>query len=261
MRVALCISGQPRNVHRGIKILLYNIKIDFDVFIHAWWDSESSKSLFIKSNAAKLNDVVSEPVGDGWLNQIYENYNVKKLLLETQKNFKVSDELERRKTKYANAFNIYSGLYSIYKCNQLKKEYELENNFKYDKVIRSRFDFGFDKILDFEKYDDNIIYVPDDNGYRHNYGFNDQFAIGSSYNMDIYSDMYNNIEKILDSHHSGIRTTSYCLELDMMGHEQLLQKHLENNNVKFEITSFNNFLYRHDGKPDRDTGFAIHNKL
>ena len=52
-----------------------------------------------QENAAKLNDVVSEPVNNDWLNQIYRNYDVKKLSLESQINFKVSDRLERRKTK------------------------------------------------------------------------------------------------------------------------------------------------------------------
>ena len=54
--------------------------------------------------------------------------------------------------------------------------------------------------------------------------------------MDIYSDAFNHIEYLLNSGYNN-----------PMGHEQLIQKHLENNNVKFELRDFKNFLWRHEG--------------
>ena len=36
MRVALCISGQPRNVSRGIENILENMNFEVEVFVHAW---------------------------------------------------------------------------------------------------------------------------------------------------------------------------------------------------------------------------------
>lgn len=239
MRVALCISGQPRNTTRGIPNILKNLNFEFDVFQHGWWDSNSSNSLFTKSNAAKLNDVVSEPVHNNWISKMYENFNMKKLLLETQVPFSVPDILEKRKAYFANAFNICSSLYGIYKCNELKKEYENQNNFKYNFVIRIRLDFGFLEPIDIKNYDPNIIYVPSDFGLKR-YGFNDQFAIGSSSNMDVYSDAYNHIVDILNSGFD-----------DPMGHEQLIQRHLEINNIKFKLKDFKNFLWRHEGSRSR----------
>ena len=129
MKVALCISGQPRNTTRGIPNILKHLKFDYDVFQHAWWDSASENELFTKSNAAKLNDIVSEHVDNDWVSKMYKNFNVKKLFLETQVPFEVPDILKKRKTHFSNAFNICSSLYSIYKCNDLKKEYENQNNF------------------------------------------------------------------------------------------------------------------------------------
>ena len=35
MKIALCISGQPRNVHRGIENILQNMNFDLDVFCHS----------------------------------------------------------------------------------------------------------------------------------------------------------------------------------------------------------------------------------
>ena len=105
--------------------------------------------------------------------------------------------------------------------------------------------------ININDYDKDIIYAPNDNS--HNYGFNDQFAIGSSHNMDIYSDVYNNIQNILESHNSGVYTAHYCDKPDNVGHEQLLQKHLENNNIKFELMNFKNYLFR-----DKDKRTRIH---
>ena len=48
MRVALCLSGQPRNVYRGIQNITDNMKFDFEVFVHAWWDSDSNENTFKK---------------------------------------------------------------------------------------------------------------------------------------------------------------------------------------------------------------------
>ena len=239
MKIALCISGQPRNTTRGIPNILENLKFDFDVFQHAWWDNNSASELFTKSNAAKLNDVVSEHVNNDWISAMYRNFNIKKLYLETQIPFNVPSLLESRKTYYANAFNICSSLYSIYKCNELKKEYENQHNFKYDLVIRTRLDFGLSEPINIEKYNTKTIYVPSDFG-TNRYGFNDQFAIGSSYNMDIYSEAFNNIEYILESGYT-----------DPMGHEQLIQKHLENNKIEFILEDFKNFLWRHENNRSR----------
>ena len=41
MKIAVCISGQPRNVDRGISNILNFFKFDFDVFSHAWWSRDA----------------------------------------------------------------------------------------------------------------------------------------------------------------------------------------------------------------------------
>ena len=240
MRVALCITGEPRNVRRGIKNIHENMKFEVDVFAHAWWDSDSQKSLFVHP----AGDAVSEPVANSWVSELYENFEVKKMLLDKQIKFDVSELLERRKLKFTNSFNVYSSLCSIYKCNELKKDYEIENGFEYDWVIKTRYDFGISEPLDLENLNSDVVYAPND--CNHRYGFNDQFAVGSSKNMDVYSGVFPIIEDVIESHKSGIYTASYCDKPDNMGHEQMVQRQLDNNNVKFELIDFKNFLYRGD---------------
>ena len=251
MRVALCISGQPRNINRGVQNILENMKFDFEVFVHAWWDSTKNKSTFKKVLYNGVEDEVSELVNNDWVGSLYDNFDINKILIEKQVQLNVPEILEKRKLKFTNTFGVCSGMYSIYKCNELKKEYEKENSFEYDWVIRTRADFGLSEPLNLSQFDNSIVYAPNDN--NHNYGFNDQFAIGSSKNMNIYSDTFLYIKETIDSHNAGIKTAHYCDKPDNVGHEQILQKHLENNEIKFELKNFKNYLFR-----DKDKRTRIH---
>ncbi len=251
MKVALCISGQPRNVYRGVQNILENMKFDFEVFVHAWWDNDSNKDTFKKILYDGREDEVSEPMNNDWVGSLYQHFNVNKISIEKQIQLNVPNILEKRKLKFTHTFGVCSSLYSVYKCNELKRQFEIENNFEYDWVIRTRSDFGLSEPIELNNFDNSIIYAPNDNS--HNYGFNDQFAIGSSKNMNIYSDAFLHIEKTIESHNSGVKTAHYCDKPDNMGHEQILQKHLENNEIKFELKNFKNYLFR-----DKDKRTRIH---
>ena len=251
MKVALCISGQPRNVYRGVQNILENMKFDFEVFVHAWWDNDSNKDTFKKILYDGREDEFSEPMNNDWVGSLYQHFNVNKISIEKQIQLNVPNILEKRKLKFTHTFGVCSSLYSVYKCNELKRQFEIENNFEYDWVIRTRSDFGLSEPIELNNFDNSIIYAPNDNS--HNYGFNDQFAIGSSKNMNIYSDAFLHIEKTIESHNSGVKTAHYCDKPDNMGHEQILQKHLENNEIKFELKNFKNYLFR-----DKDKRTRIH---
>ena len=147
MKVALCISGQPRNVYRGIQNINDNMKFDFDVFVHAWWDTDSNKKTFKKILYNGVEDEASELMGNDWFGKLYENFNVNKIIVEKQIKLNVPEILERRKLQFTHTFGVCSSLYSIHKCNQLKREFEKENNFKYDWVIRTRSDFGLSEMI------------------------------------------------------------------------------------------------------------------
>jgi hypothetical protein len=249
MRVALCISGQPRNVYRGFENILQNMKFDFEVFVHSWWDNKSNQNTFKKILYDGREDEVSEIVDNDWIGKLYGSFNVNKVLIEKQKHFDIPEVFEKRKLKFTHTFGVYSSLYSVYRCNKLKRNFELDNGFTYDWVIRTRPDFGLSEPLTLDGLDESIIYAPNDNS--HNYGFSDQFAIGSSKNMDVYSGVFPIIENVIESHKSGIYTASYCDKPDNMGHEQIVQRHLENSKIKFELLDLKNFLFRDEDKRTR----------
>jgi hypothetical protein len=98
----------------------------------------------------------------------------------------------------ANVKKMYQ---KIYLCNELKRKYELDNNFKYDLVIRLRPDLMIGEPIPIDvvkNINKNTVYYPSVNKYdlftsNRVIGITDQFAFGDSNSMDVYSDAYNYI--------------------------------------------------------------------
>ena len=173
MRVALCLSGQVRAFRESFPYYKKNLlnKHDVDVFIHTWEhiDDMSAATFFRAQNIS-----VSRPFNS---NQFSD--------------YKVIDERWP-------AVNTFSMWYSVFKANELKREYELREGFRYDVVIRSRFDFALNKELDLN-VEQGKLYVPNDliKGTipPNQISANDQFAYGDSATMDLYSMTFWNIDR------------------------------------------------------------------
>jgi hypothetical protein len=106
-RVAICLSGLIRTgieAYPGFKFFFQNLNAD--VFFHTW-DTEQDK-----------------------LDKIIDLYNPKSYLITLPKKFERFE-------------NFGSMLYSIMMANEIKKEYEIEHNFRYDLVIKTRFDLVY----------------------------------------------------------------------------------------------------------------------
>lgn len=158
-KVAICISGLIRT---GVKAFpcFQNFfgNLDADVFYHTWTDDP---------------------------HKIEEIRNLYKPV-----SFLVSDPLK-------NAGSFGSQLYGIMMSNHLKKTYEVEKDFRYDLVIRTRFDLVFPITNRFSEVpiDKRTIYCPGgSNGYVYtdyeSHGINDVLFWGDSESIDIVSDVY-----------------------------------------------------------------------
>lgn len=245
MKIALCLSGQPRSIDAGFyalneSILKHN---DVDVFIHTWFDENnlSTNSVIPGREANKLDSNAIE--------KLKELYNPKKILVDKPRFWDEKYEftdlcfvkawtwaletrsgLESAKDYICNTAN--SMFYSIMMSNMIKNEYSKENGIQYDLVIRNRIDFAphielkFDEMFTDEFEDDVLIYhdlhQPDNM-------IADWFAMGRTKTMDIYSDVYSNIENLVkqSNHIDGY----WCNEL-------LLKHHIQNNNIKIEKVNF-----------------------
>jgi hypothetical protein len=210
MKIALCLSGQPRYLEEGFyfiqKYLLSKYKID--VFIHTWWDEDDINKNFKFTNIKRNGTYDPES-----LKKIEEFYSPKKMMVEPQIIFESFEEVNYGGL---HPISVPSSFYSLMKSNDLKKEYEKNNKFKYDVVIRCRFDIVINNFgLDLEKLNLDKIYVGGEIHYGGQQNVpNDQFAISSSENMDYYSSVFEMISKY---YKEGFRT--------FVG-EQLLKHHL-----------------------------------
>lgn len=210
MRIALCISGQPRSLKTNIPNLLSGLVIPSnitDIFIHTWFDESVVGHRFGSAqpgNSGLLGAYEADTI------ELLQTLSPKKLLVEAPRNFEEFSHLENLNS--AIQCHLASNTYSVYKANELKTEYETENNFKYDLVIRARIDCKYNQPYNIINYLDtnwkNVLHVPhqhqhmrqthhyptvDGNGYL---ALSDTFAYGTSDIMDKFCSVFNDFESI-----------------------------------------------------------------
>jgi hypothetical protein len=137
MRIAVCFSGQWRTgnyCYENLKQFFGILYPYCDFFIHTW-DINKQKcynlsNVFSKQTKLTLNDV----------NEIKNKYNPKKIIVDDyQIAYKELIKYEPLLYTNVNIFDIVQPLwYSFHKSIQLKNEYETDNGFKYDYVIKLR---------------------------------------------------------------------------------------------------------------------------
>lgn len=206
MRVAVCLSGQPRSVRKTFNSIFENIiKINnADVFIHMNYDENNP---YIEKTHLGNKDC---HYTENMINVVRELYKPVSILVEKPCDFynpKLKSPLPRtlriqNDNKHKNMSldqterhmlkQMISMFYSIFKCNELKEKYALENGVVYDYVIRLRFDALIRKPLYCEFLQKDCIYYqnlgqPDDL-------ISDWINVGSNCIMNVYSSIYLNLE-------------------------------------------------------------------
>lgn len=225
MKVALCLSGLTRNfvdcvnTHKKFFIAPYNT----DVFIHTW-SKEGSNTLphwYTQQYSLNRHQIDLENQKNTDINRIISQYSPKKILIEYPDiNYFHRNFFSETSPSFFNCVMMH---YSINRANNLKKEQEIYNGFKYDIVIRCRFDSYFENIDFLDTLTEistlannkiyNTIYLPPAQNVdvRFNtemlhllekqgvsYMPNDQFAYGSSQSMDYYCSIFDSMKKNSD---------------------------------------------------------------
>jgi hypothetical protein len=137
MKIALCLSGQPRYVDECVPYIQRCLLDgnDVDVFMHVWFSEKDTGSPFLSSIPHQDGRV-------GWVHPetetILRTLKPKAITLEPQITFDVSG-LPYAPTAIPQ--HVASQFYSMMACYKLKEEYSIANNIKYDLVIKSRYDF------------------------------------------------------------------------------------------------------------------------
>lgn len=204
MRIAVCISGQLRQWKLAVENQKWfwetanRPEVEIDYFAHTWtysWDREGASKEYI-----------SREVTEQEIEEFKNAYNLKDLLVDSrlQHEFRGNDH--------------WSGLfYSFAKSILLKRKYELENNFQYDLVIKTRPDVVFNPKRTFyvPLLHNNCIYTTHGGPMAEEfnmYNLSDIVFLGTSYTMDMISNLYfyrqngiqdYNIENKLNIHAMG----------------------------------------------------------
>ena len=187
MRIAVCLSGQPRTAEFTVKSIQHYFSGDYetDYFCHAW-DYDTRK---MKKDSVYWSE--EEPVNTDNLQIILNKYDPKLTLIESKKDCPSEGQW-------------HSLFYSMMIANNLKKQYEIKNNFRYDFVVRARYDSIFDPESKFTiKQPNHPLDLYINHADRMKTEFNrinlsDVFFYGSSYCIDIVTDVYRHISSTTD---------------------------------------------------------------
>lgn len=172
MKVAVCLSGLPRFFKTGYRFHKKHLfdKYQPDVFIHTWYNE----------SPAEHDDVI-------------DLYKPKKHLIQKDKEIVLPREYSRGTSERYPAYNMFSLFKSIHESNNLRFEYENENDIDYDWVFRLRFDYALNREFDLETMDNSKFHFSqelEDRGM-----VCDQFAFSSPRNMDLYSCVFENLDR------------------------------------------------------------------
>ena len=235
MKIALCLSGQPRVVDQGFHKIRQSIldKNDVDVFIHTWFDSEnlSTNSVIPGRENHTLDSLAVQ--------KLERYYQPKKLLVEKPKHWKRSYGIPDKcfTDAWTWALEVEGGLdvakeyinntthsmfYSMMMANLIKEQYSSEQNIEYDLVIRNRIDFSPHVVLDLNnvEMDNNSLVYQDLK--QPNGMISDWFGMGTNNSMNVFCGVYNHIGQLIKQ--SSEIDGFWCNEL-------LIKHHLVNNKI------------------------------
>ena len=247
MRIAICISGFLRTYRYCFKQLfdnvLYDKKNQYDFFIHTWDSLGFSKGWCFDIDFSDSLD----------LEHVKSVYNPKKIVVENLNNVKLPELRKNAVVKQGlDPSRSISMFRKIYECNELKKQFEKENGFLYDFVVRTRGDLRFydnvkekqdvvfegmsTKLVLKKEYD--IAFSEENLNFLHvshsNYDLvgdvfpemiNDSFGYGSSGIIDRYSEIFLNFNTLT--------------KMGVLYHpETLLKAHIEFNKIQIKKHKF-----------------------
>jgi hypothetical protein len=216
MKIAVCFSGQPRFVRECYpnieKFLLeHNKHHQIDVFSHTWFSEEIiNKPLYINEYSSFSGDAVIPSDAVDNIKKLYApkimNVDVPiifqpnefvtkefiKFAITPTSNFGMPvSEFQQKKTD-----GLYSMMYSLMNSIISKKTYEMQNNLKYDFVIKMRFDNILISPISFDNLDNRYFYSQEMG--KPNFEISDWVNFSNSMNMDLMGTIYLQIDKLIN---------------------------------------------------------------
>lgn len=176
MKVALCLSGQPRSYKKGYEYHKRNLldHFDVDVFMHTWPDVDDQ----IKADLINL-----------YTGSLKARTAHKENLDQVDKDF------WRIPNKDFPARNTWRMFHSIMESQPTY------NYWNYDVIVRSRYDFALNIVPDLKNVKVGKVYVPSDRMTKEHDFCADMFAFGSSKVMSHYMSTW---WRLKEHHDAGV---------------------------------------------------------
>ena len=178
-RIAVVISGQLRNWRIALesqKWFFNTTGVEVDYFVHTWDYSMDRPALSKDYNVRAVNQ---QEIKD-----FVEAYKPKKYIFDS------------KKREYFYDMDHWSALfYSLSQSILLKREYELEHNFEYDVVFKTRPDVCWnpEEPIKWEPLEDNFFSYNHGGAMPHefrSFNLNDCVFAANSYTMDMLTNLY-----------------------------------------------------------------------
>ena len=213
-RTALLLSGQLRNCRKSYPLIKKNLidVYDADVFLSTWSDSHKIERSVLAGGSSSDDSTIDELI------QMYKPITIEvdkyedDLVSRFEKMFEPYKDNAPYETKPLAVFMMW---YKTWKVNELRNRYQEANGFKYDVIIKSRFDLDCDSEIQIIEPQPNEIYIP--NGWDWNGGVNDLFALGNNEVMNYYCNMFNNLLPMIRDGHLFHPEYLMKIFLDMSG--------------------------------------------
>lgn len=249
MKIAVLLTGMPRYLDRN-KVLMKDFfkGHEVDYFCHAWFN----KNKKIEEKSWHKTPIAIDP---NTIYKILENYKPKNYLIEPQRQFELPRNYTYNTSWPQPFFIVFSHFYSVKTANLLRLAYEKETGTKYDIVFKTRYDLFIGNKVKFEDLDLNKLYLHDNcNSWADLYddvSFNDMVAFSKPENMNIYCNVFDNIDKM------------YMENQIRFSCENFLAYQLISNNVDVQPICFSKaFLLRENNTYDLSIGVRYdENKL
>jgi hypothetical protein len=168
---------------------------DFDVFCHTWDIEESVTASWWKEH--KLGD---SPPATVKRNEIEEFYRPTRCNIEPSLQFDDSNFSIKSSIPVAGTLSM---LHTQQRAFELLKQYELEKGFRYDVVLKARYDLLYEIAPRFNETikacsTNSIVYLPSSNPYELIGSSSDIFAVGNGIEMEKYFSFCSKFREAID---------------------------------------------------------------
>ncbi len=204
VKIAICLNGQPRTWRICHSNWFQNFVGDheFDIFFHFWdYNTYPTLLLTVPGGPNKLEDVT---VTDQEKQEILDTLKPKNYVFDSRKLSKLSpDSYKNNYVSNPLGWWCRSQFYSLQYAARLKRQYEIEQNFEYDFVLRWRTDIWLEREVHFpELIEPNTLYSSH-NGWMDNaraFQVGDMLFGADSFTYDQIANLHEGFD-FFDTHH------------------------------------------------------------